>query len=274
MPKNDTKTDTKKVALVTGASSGIGRSTALLLASKGYRVFGTSRNPDLSDKDIDMMHLDVDFDESASSCITAIMDLEGRLDVLVNNAGYLLTGALEELSTNELKSQFETNFFGCARMVREVLPIMRAQKSGSIINVSSLADTIPMPFQGAYATSKAALFAYSEVLRQEVKGFGVKVSVVEPGYIKTAVIEKGKTPAEPMDEYVAKRQRVSSMISGDIAKGEDPDIVAKAILRIIRSRNPRFRYPVGKHGIYLLAKRFAPESTFESNFRKHWGLDE
>ena len=185
----------KKVVLVTGASSGLGRSIASTLSKKGYKVFGTSRKQQ-SNSDFEMLTLDVTSDESVKSCVSTIMDKTGRIDVLINNAGFVITGAQEELSIDESKSQFETNFFGVLRMVNAILPIMRKQKSGQIINMGSIAGVIPVPFQGTYAASKAALLLYTDALRQEVKGLNIKVSIVEPGYFSTEILTKspaGKT---------------------------------------------------------------------------------
>jgi short-subunit dehydrogenase len=168
------------VVLVTGASSGFGQETAALLSQRGFRVFGTSRKPAGQSADLgyEMVRLDVDSDESVNSCVKALLERTGRLDVLVNNAGFVLTGGIEETSVEEAKAQFETNFFGAVRMVRACLPAMRKQGSGQIINMASIAAEIPTPFRGYYAAAKAALIAYSQALRHEVMSLGVKVSVV------------------------------------------------------------------------------------------------
>ena len=175
-----------KVVLITGASSGFGKSAAALLADAGYRVCGTSRKPQGPiDGKVQMFAMDVDSNASVEACVGAVMGKEGRIDVLVNNAGTALTGGAEETSVEEVKAHFETNFFGPVRVTKAVLPSMRSQKSGRIINVSSVAAKLPVPFEGYYAAGKAALLAYSEALRHEVKSLGISVSVIEPGFFRT-----------------------------------------------------------------------------------------
>jgi NAD(P)-dependent dehydrogenase (short-subunit alcohol dehydrogenase family) len=161
---------TPRVVLITGASSGVGQSTARLLARRGFTVFGTSRNPSSADRvpGVEMLTLDVRDDDSVRACVETILHRSGRLDVVINNAGYELAGALEELSSEEARAQFETNFFGVVRMVNAVLPLMRHQKRGHIINVSSLTGLTASPFLGIYSASKFALEGYTEALRHEV----------------------------------------------------------------------------------------------------------
>src|SRR5437660_2901591 len=170
--------------LVTGASSGIGQSTARLLAERGFTVFGTARKPDSAKREpFTMLALDVRSDESVRACVAQVITKSGRLDVLVNNAGYAMMGAAEETSVEEAKAQFETNFFGIVRMVNAVLPGMRAAGAGKIINISSLAGNTAIPFSAFYSASKFALEGYSESLWYEVRPFGITVSLVEPGFV-------------------------------------------------------------------------------------------
>jgi short-subunit dehydrogenase len=182
----------QKVVLITGASSGVGQSTAQLLSQRGYKVFGTSRNPASAETipTVEMLALDVRADDSVAACVKAVSSQVGQLDVLVNNAGYELAGALEELSLDEAKTQFETNFFGVVRMVKAVLPLMRQHKHGQIINISSLSGLTPIPFMGLYSASKFALEGYTEALRLEVKPFNLKVSLIEAGFLKTPMMDK------------------------------------------------------------------------------------
>ena len=193
----------QKVVLVTGASSGAGQATARLLAQRGYRVFGTSRSPAGGEvtPGLEMLSLDVRADASVAACIDAVSSRAGRLDVLVNNAGYELAGALEELSLEEARSQFETNFFGVVRMVKAVLPLMRQQKEGWIINVSSLSGISPIPFMGMYSASKFAVEGYTEVLRQELKPFNIHVSQIEPGFLKTPMMNHRQVAAQTIGAY-------------------------------------------------------------------------
>src|SRR5262245_12861709 len=173
----------QRVVLITGASSGVGQSTARLLSQHGFKVFGTSRNPAAADRiaGVEMLSLDVRADDSAGTCVEAIVQQAGSLDVLINNAGYVLAGALEELSSEEARAQFDTNFFGVVRTVNAVLSLMRKQKRGHIINVSSLTGLTAAPFLGIYSASKFALEGYTEAVRQEVKHFNIHVSVTEAG---------------------------------------------------------------------------------------------
>src|SRR5262245_29150488 len=172
----------QNVILITGASSGVGQATALLLAKSGYRVFGTSRTATGSHPEFEMMPLDVRNDASVKACVDAVLTRAGRLDVLINNAGHEMAGAVEELSLDESKAEFETNFFGVVRLVKAVLPIMRRQKQGRIINVSSLSGRTSIPFLGIYSASKFALEGYTEALRHEVKPFNIHVSLAEPSF--------------------------------------------------------------------------------------------
>jgi short-subunit dehydrogenase len=264
----------KKVVLVTGASSGLGRAIAALLFQKGYKVYGTSRKPPKeSYNSYEILQLDVNSDESVNACIASLMTKAGRIDVLINNAGFVTTGAMEEMTIDQSKSIFETNFFGALRMVNAVLPIMRKQGIGKIINVGSLAGTIPVPFQGMYAATKAALLTYSDSLRQELKNLNIKVSIIEPGFFNTEIMENNPTETKSIDVYKKNEDRTLLKLSEVLKKGGDPRLVAETALKIVENPAPRFRYPVGKEKTYLLLKRLAPESIFESNVRNYWELD-
>ena len=186
------------VVLITGASSGFGKQLGLALIAKGYRVFGTSRNPGACTPipGLTMLSLDVRDDSSVAACVDSVFSQAGRLDVLVNNAGCVHEGPLEEMSLDELKDIFETNFFGAARMVNAVLPMMRERRGGHIINVGSAAGLMSMPFTGPYCASKYALEGYSESLRHELKPLGIHVSLVEPSFIKTSLSNHKKCTPE------------------------------------------------------------------------------
>ena len=222
----------------------------------------------------EMLPLDVDSDDSVNSCVKTVTTKAGRLDVLINNAGFVLTGGLEETSVEEAKSQFETNFFGAVRMVKAVLPIMRKQHSGQIINISSIAATFPVPFEGYYAAAKAALLSYSESLRHEVKSLGVKVSVVEPGFFKTNLALTRHQAESLIQDYDGMRSRAVKVLEEDVEKGGDPKRVADIVLRIIESRSPRLEYLAGKSGRYRTLKHILPQSMMESAIRRRWKLDE
>jgi len=206
-------------------------------------------------------------------CVSNLLQKTGRIDVLVNNAGQVLTGGLEETSIDEAKAHFDSNFFGAVRMVNAVLPEMRKQKSGQIINVASLAGTFPVPFEGYYGAAKAALMTYSEALRQEVKALGIKVSVVEPGFFKTNLIQNRIRAANAIGDYDEIRKRTLTALEKSVVGGANAEEVAETILKIVESPSPALHYAVGREKRYLLLKRIMPASTIESQTRKHWRLD-
>lgn len=262
------------IVLVTGASSGFGKLTASRLAERGYVVFGTSRKPSTgSSERFEMVQLDITSDDSVRECVSTVIQKAGRIDVLVNNAGQAMTGGLEETTVEEAKAHFDSNFFGPARMVNAVLPGMRERRSGRIINLGSLAATFPVPFEGYYGAVKAALLAYTEVLRQEVKSLGIKVSVVEPGFFRTNLLNARITAANHIADYDETRKRAQAALGDSFVKGADPKEVAETILKIIDTPSPSLRYAVGKEKSYLLLKRILPLSVMESLTRKHWRLD-
>lgn len=262
-----------RVVLVTGASSGFGRATATLLAARGYRVFGTSRSPPDQRGEFEMLRLDVDSEESVGSCVSSLLQRAGRVDVLINNAGYALTGGLEETSVQEAKALFDTNFFGAVRVTNAVLSGMRQRRSGQIINVGSIAGTISIPFEGYYAAAKAAVLSYSETLRHEVKHFNINVSVVEPGFFRTNIGNARKVASGTIEDYAEARKRAGGALLKDVDGGGDPKEVAETILDIVSNPSPRLRYAVGKEKRYLLLKKVVPASMFESSVRNHYKLD-
>jgi short-subunit dehydrogenase len=273
--KTEDRASKRKVVLITGASSGIGKVTASLLAGSGYRVFGTTRQPaNDASSEYEMLLLDVRSDESVGSRIRALLERAGRLDVLINNAGYELAGALEETSLAEAKEQFDTNFFGVVRIVKAVLPIMRSQRSGQIIMIGSLAGLVAVPFHGFYSASKYALEGYGEVLRHEVKGFNISVSIVEPGFMRTNLAISARSSADVIDDYSEMRERAKRMFEKFVKAGDDPGIVARVILSIMESHSPRLRYRVGKEAKRLpRIKAIVPQAAFEAGVRRNFHLD-
>lgn len=266
----------QRVVLVTGASSGVGQSTARLLSQRGYRVFGTSRNPAGAGDTpgLTMLQLDVRSDDSVATCLSTVSGLADRLDILVNNAGYELAGALEELSLDEAKAQFETNFFGVFRMVKAVLPLMRRQKHGQIINVTSLAGLSPVPFMGIYSASKLALDGYTEALRLEVKPFNIRVSQIEVGFLRTPMMNNRQVAAGRIAEYDPWRQRAYDAIRASEEKSPGPELVADTVLKIAASKKPRLRYVVGQQAKFVTRlRRFLPEAAFEQGVRSTFRLD-
>jgi NAD(P)-dependent dehydrogenase (short-subunit alcohol dehydrogenase family) len=221
-----------------------------------------------------MVALDVRSDDSVAACLSAVSGSAGRLDVLVNNAGYEQAGALEELSLDEAKAQFETNFFGVVRMVKAVLPLMRRQVRGQIINVSSLSGLSPIPFMGIYSASKFALDGYTEALRLEVKPFNIHVSQIEPGFLRTPMMNNRQVAAQRIAEYDPWRQRAYDAIRAYEEKGPGPELVADAVLKVADSKKPRLRHIVGQQAKFVTRlRRFFPEEAFELGVRSTFRLD-
>jgi NAD(P)-dependent dehydrogenase (short-subunit alcohol dehydrogenase family) len=229
----------RPVALVTGASSGIGAAIAAELARRSYRVFGTGRKPGAFDAGVEPIALDVGAQASVDACVEQVLSAAGRLDVLVNNAGYLLAGAVEEATPEEAQAMFDTNYFGVVRMTRAVLPVMRRQKAGLIVTISSLAGRVPFPFWGHYNASKFAVEGLMESLRYEVEPFGIRISLVEPGAIKTPFY--AQPHARAMDEYETQRTRALTVMAGFEAKAPGPELVGAAVGRLVAKRNPPLR---------------------------------
>jgi NAD(P)-dependent dehydrogenase (short-subunit alcohol dehydrogenase family) len=266
----------QRVVLITGASSGVGRSTARLLSQKGYKVFGTSRNPTGADATpgVEMLALDVRADDSVAACLKAVSNRAGPIDVLVNNAGYELAGALEEISMDEAKAQFETNFFGVVRMVKGVLPLMRHQKRGQIVNITSLSGLAPIPFMGIYSASKFALEGYTEGLRLEVTPFNIRVSMIEAGFLNTPMMNNRQVAAQTIEEYDPWRQRAFKAIRGYEEKGPGPELVAETVLKILNTDAPRLRHMVGQQAKFVSnLRRFALAGMYEQGIRGAFLLD-
>jgi short-subunit dehydrogenase len=231
-----------QTVLVTGASSGIGQAIAQLLTERGFTVYGTSRKPTGK-----LIPLDVRSDDSVRACV----DRVGKIDVLINNAGYSLMGSAEETSLDEAKAQLETNFFGVVRMVKAVLPAMRNAGAGKIITIGSLAGITAIPFGAFYTASKFALEGYTEALWHELRPFGIHVTLIEPGFIATPIGESTQVAAAPLAAYDGVRQRATAALGQHVKDGISPDAVAKRVLRVIQSRSPSLRYPVGTDAVWL-----------------------
>ena len=265
-----------KVAVVTGASSGIGAATAQRLAGAGYRVYGTSRRPTGSDAGfIDMITLDVTDEAAVADAVAHVVREAGRIDVLVNNAGFGVTPAgAEESSIDQARAIFDTNFFGVVRMTRAVLPHMRGQASGRIINIGSVLGLLPMPYGALYSATKHALEGYSESLDHETRMSGIRVSVIEPAFTQTRFDVNAIEPDATRDEYRAVRAHLSTLLPTQIAQGDDPRVVADIVLRAASARNPRIRYTAGKAAATLaLLRRFAPAALVDRGIRQNFKLD-
>lgn len=265
-----------QVVLITGASSGVGRAAAQLLAQHGYRVFGTSRDP-AGSRDtpgVELLTLDVCREDSVTACVGALVDRAGRLDILVNNAAFELAGALEETSVEEAKAQFETNFFGVVRMIRAVLPSLREQRQGRIVNISSLTGVSAIPFMGIYSASKFALEGYTEALRMEVKPFNIHVSLTEAGFLKTPMGEKRQSTAVRLPQYEPWRRSALDAIRRYEQNAPGPGLVAETLLKIVSSRAPRLRYLIGPQAkMTSRLMRFLPAAFYEDGKRRTFALD-
>jgi NAD(P)-dependent dehydrogenase (short-subunit alcohol dehydrogenase family) len=282
------RTKRQQIALITGSSSGIGFETSLLLARNGIYTYATMRNLSKSQEILDItkkeclplrvLTLDVTDEESTQKAIDMVMYEQNRIDILVNNAGYSLVGALEQISMDEIKEEFETNFFGIIKLIQKVLPQMRKQQSGRIINVSSLAGRIGLPIVSAYVSSKFALEGLSESLKYEVQDFGIYVILMEPGVIKTNFIknlkigkqvitsENGDVNTSSADlPYADISQKRISAFKPRFEKGSSPKEVADTILEAVTSDKPKFRYIVGQDASKLMEIR---KNTSDEEFGK------
>lgn len=264
-------TQRSPVVLITGTSSGIGQAVAGAFAAKGFEVFGTSRNPQRSEPiaGVELLALDVSDQASVAAAVSAVIQRAGRIDVLVNNAGVGIFGAAEESSVAQAQQLFDTNFFGLIRLTNEVLPHLRAQRSGRIINIGSVLGFLPAPYGALYAASKHAVEGYSESLDHETREFGVRVSVVEPGYTDTAFDTNAADPDSPIESYAVLRGQVKEGLIEAVRAGDHPSVVAKVVLKAATSRTPKLRYSAGPLARQLtLLKRFAPAAVLDKGIRK------
>lgn len=264
----------KKIVIVTGASSGIGLATATLFAQRGYEVYGFSRRK-IGGVSFNEIQADVNDDESIKSAVKQVLDKDGRIDVLFNNAGFAMVGAAEESSVAQVKSMFETNFFGAIRATNSVLPIMRKQQSGRIIHTSSVVGFVPSPYMTYYGASKHALEGYSESLDHEVRVFGIRSILIEPSFMKTSINAHASILDNPIDDYAETRKRVEELTINGVESSPSPEIVAQKVIEAAESSNPKLRYPVGKDAVIIAPlRRFTPSSIFEKIFRSNFKLDQ
>ena len=264
------------IALVTGASSGIGKATAERLAKAGYKVYGTSRRgAQTGQRLFEMLPLDVTSDESVEKAVNEVIRSEGRIDLLVNNAGFgVAPAAAEESSVEQARSIFDTNFMGIVRMTRAVVPHMRQQGSGRIVNIGSVLGFLPMPYGALYAATKHAIEGYSESLDHELRTWGIRVSVIEPAYTKTQFDANLLEPDSKLDEYRDVRATLANKVKEVIEAGDEPGVVADVVLKAARAARPKLRYAAGGLANRLrLLRRFAPAGLLDAAIRKDLGLD-
>ena len=264
-----------KTTLVTGVSSGIGREIAQLLAERGARVFGTVRNPQSANpiRGVEIVRMEVTDDSSVNEAVQSIVQKVGPVQFLVNNAGYAAFGALEETSIDEARQQFETNFFGVLRVTNAILPSMRQNGHGRIVNISSVVGFLPAPYMGIYAASKHALEGYTETLDHEVRRFGVRAILIQPAYTKSKFSGNTKFARVDLEVYAAERKRVNDLVEQNVEQGDDPRIVADAVCHALTAKSPRLRYPVGKAIALSRLHRFIPDGMFDRSLRKQFHLD-
>lgn len=263
-----------RVALVTGASSGIGRATAAALKDQGYRVFGTSRISDPNQlHGVTMLVCDVTDDASVAKLTANVASAAGRIDLLVNNAGVGLFGGAEESSMTQAEDLFRVNVFGVIRVTNAVLPIMRRQGSGRIVNVSSVQGFIPAPYFALYASTKHAVEGYSESLDHEMRVFAIRVALVEPAYTRTSFEQNLAKPDRQLGIYDAARANMAEAVRKAMERGDAADAVARVVLKAATDPEPKRRYAAGKLANRVsLLRRFVPAAVFDKSLRKQLGL--
>lgn len=263
-----------KIALVTGASSGIGKVTAQYLVNAGFHVFGTSRRPpERGPTGVNMLVCDVTDEQSVHAVVEQVLSRAGRIDVLVNNAGIGLLGAAEESSIEQVRSLFEVNYFGLVGMTNAVLPSMRQRRSGRIINISSILGLIPAPYSAHYSATKHAVEGYSDSLDHEVRSFGIRVSLVEPGITRSSFEQSALKSDGSIADYAEGRAILENAMKDGMVAGDPPEIVARTVVRAATEPKPKRRYASGKVAERAsLARRLVPAEWFDQSLRKQFGL--
>jgi NAD(P)-dependent dehydrogenase (short-subunit alcohol dehydrogenase family) len=265
---------TRPVAIVTGASGGIGEASARALQAAGYRVFGTYRRPPATrSPGIEYLSCDVTSDDSVKAAVGEVLSKTSRIDLLVNNAGVGLVAGAEESSLEQAKSLFDVNLFGVFRMTKAVLPTMRRQGSGRIVNISSVMGLIPAPFMALYAASKHALEGYSESLDHEIRGSGIRVVLVEPAYTRTTFEGNVYQADQQLEVYRSARANAEGVLRDEMKTADTPELVASAIVKASTDANPHRRYAAGRMARQVsLLRRFVPASAFDKSLRKQMRL--
>jgi len=265
-----------KIVLITGGSSGIGKSIGEYLTGKSMTVFGTSRTPqNYSNSKFPIIALDVTNNDSILSCIQTVLDAEGRIDVVINNAGVGITGPIEEIPEIELKRNFETNFFGPINVIKAVLPQMRKQSSGLIINITSIAGYMGLPYRGIYSASKGALELITEAFRIEIKDFNIQMTNIAPGDFATNIASgRFHAPIKEGSPYKKKYGSVLKAIDEDVNKGNNPIAVAEMVYKVIETKKPKTHYRVGAfmQKFSIVLKRILPDKVYEKMLINHYKL--
>lgn len=265
-----------KVVLITGGSSGIGKSIGEFLHQKGFVVYGTSRNPEkITNSIFPLVALDVRDKQSIVNCVAEVIQKSGRLDIVINNAGVGITGPIEEIPTEEIRNNFETNLFGPIEVMKAVLPQMREQKSGLIINITSIAGYMGLPYRGIYSASKGALELITEALRMEVKSFGIQITNVAPGDFATNIAAgRYHAPVVKGSAYEVLYGNTLKEMDSHVDSGSNPNEMAEAIFAIIKTDKPKVHYKVGAfmQKFSIVLKRILPDTVYEKMLMNHYKL--
>ena len=264
------------VVLITGASSGIGKSVATYLSKRNFQVYGTSRKANASSEEaFSFVQLDVTKEDTIVAAINEIVKKEGRIDILINNAGVGITGPIEETPEVEIKKAFETNYFGPLNMIKHILPVMRNQKSGLIINVTSIAGYMGLPYRGIYSATKGALEITSEAYRMEIKQFGIEMTNVAPGDFATNIASgRYHAPITKGSPYEEVYGNTLKLMNEHVDAGQDPELMAKEIYKIIQTPEPKVHYKVGERlqKFSVKLKGLLPDKLYEKMLMKHYKL--
>ena len=266
-----------KVILITGASSGLGKAIAIYLASKNYKVFGTSRNPNNYPKNgtFELLQFDLNKSQTSKALVDLILKKSGRIDVLINNAGVGITGAIEETDIAAMESNFKTNFFGPLDLTQQVLPVMRSQKSGLVINVTSIGGYMGLPFRGIYSSSKGALRIVTEALRMEVKRFGIDVVTLAPGDYATEIASRRYySPLKEASPYYDIYKFSLDTIDKHVDSGSDPNDLAKMVHIIIKTKKRKVHYISGSflQKISITLKKILSDTIYEKLIMNHFKI--
>lgn len=266
--------NSSRVALVTGASAGIGEATSRALLAQGYQVFGTYRKaPERRVERVHYLHCDVTSDTSVAKAVADVLKTSQRIDLLVNNAGIGLVAGAEESSLEQAKALFEVNLFGAIRMAQAVLPAMRQQRSGRIVNLSSILGVIPSPYSALYSSTKHAMEGYFESLDHEVRAFGIRTTLIEPAYTRTAFEGHLLHADQKLDDYAPARSRAEAHLRAVMQHADAPEVVAEVVVRAALDPDPQLRYTAGSVAKRVsLLRRFVPAGAFDKSLRKQLGL--